>query len=270
MFKAFRVAWVLLIVVVVAGCPDTTPPAPIITSPKRVETNATTPDLTGADIAEARRRADRAIAAHGGAANLIKTRNMHVTTKGIFHSQGSDAICQEEWHLQFPERARMRVDFLATKQTIHQILNGKDGWSMSLGIVTQLTDTQLSAARNEVYLLDIAYGLGLKEKQIALRPIDEIKVDEKPLFGIQVSAKDMPTLNLYFDKQSSLLTRISSRWTEAFVTFTREISFSGHRDFGGVVLPTKKLETRSNGKFLEWTQAEYSFPPRFEDAIFRP
>lgn len=72
-----------------------------------------------------------------------------------------------------------------------------------------------------------------------LAPLPEIKVNEMPCAGIQLSRKDRPDIDLYFDKTTGLLAQIDWR--------TYHIHFSDWKEVDGFKYPSQAFVHNKDG-----------------------
>ncbi len=149
------------------------------------------------------------------------------------------------------------------------VVNGDRGWQSSGGAVVAIAPERLKELREEAYAQWLTTLLPLKQKAaLHVASLPEAKVNGKPTLGVKVSSKEHAEVRLYFDKKSGLLVRMERTAAEAGQSVTREETYRGYKEFNGVKLPTKIIQTVGGKKVREITEASYRFPERIEEATF--
>jgi len=93
----------------------------------------------------------------------------------------------------------MKVDF-------EHLFTGKDGWQNMGGKWEKMPREELEVSRISAEVDRIVSLLPLlNEKGFILAPLPETKVGERPAVGVKVSGKDVPEVQLYFDKETHFL-----------------------------------------------------------------
>ena len=75
-------------------------------------------------------------------------------------------------------------------------------------------------------------------------------------------------MKLYFDKGTHLLVKVERVSEEAGVKLDKEYLLSDPKEFDGVKLPTRLVETLGGKKASESTFTSYKFPSKPDDAAF--
>ncbi|MFO0803989.1 MAG: hypothetical protein U0791_12815 [Gemmataceae bacterium] len=86
---------------------------------------------------------------------------------------------------------------------------------------------------------------------------------------VQAAVPGCPPFTLWFDEKTSLLGLVTYQHLEGGVSklYKRQAS-AEHKDFGGVLLPTKLEFERSGVTVENWTISKWEFPDKIEDAVF--
>jgi hypothetical protein len=214
---------------------------------------------------------EEAIKAHGGADALAKLRTVVRKSAGRMTVADKEILFANESTAQLPDRWRVEADLRAGEQKLHllQVVNGDKGWQSTGGAVAELTAERLKEVREDgcvwwlTTLLPLTKGTSLR-----LAPLPETKINGEPALGVKVSSKGHADVSLYFDKQSRLLVKTERQAVEAGAPVAREETYSGYKEFDGIKLPTRVVQTAGGKKFSEITEAAYKFPPKVEETTF--
>jgi hypothetical protein len=148
-----------------------------------------------------------------------------------------------------------------------EVIDGDRGWLSFLGFTSDLSKDDL---KNNRALHFGAWGtllLHSKEDGITPSALGDAKVGDSPAAVIQMKARGLPDLRLYFDKESGLPIKREVRRADAFDTVTVHL-FEKYADLEGVKYP-QKITVLVNGKSdSEWEATEFKFVERFDDKIF--
>jgi hypothetical protein len=227
--------------------------------------------LRADDRAAALALVEEAIKAHGGADALAKTQTVVRKLAGRMTVSDKEILFADESTAQLPERWRVEADLRAGDQKLHTLLvvNGDKGWQSTGGAVTELTAERLKELREDGYARWLTTLLPLrKDPAFELTPLPEAKVNDEPALGVKVSRKGHADVSLYFDKKSRLLVKLARQVEQAGHSSAGETVYSGYKEFDGVKLPTKIVQTRDGKKLVEITEAGYKFPAKVEDTTF--
>ena len=214
---------------------------------------------------------DQAIKAHGGEATLNRALTFVRTASGTLHTFAKPLPFKDQLTVQLPERFRSSVEVgeQDTKFRLVVVINKDTGWQQSGGATMELTKERLGELREEAYVLYLTTLTPLKKDSgMELTPLPEGKVNDAPVIGIKVSQKGHADSKLYFDKNTHLLVKIERRVTEAGLLVTKEYLYSDHKNFGGVKLPGKMIESMNGRKVSEVSSFNYQFPNRAEESAF--
>jgi hypothetical protein len=213
---------------------------------------------------------DRAVKAHGGAEKLAKLAAYTQSARGSVNIAGNEFQATRAARYRLPDRLRWDLDMATPNQKLPLLLAlaPDKGWRRSHGQTEPMTFTEEAGIRDEAYVYWLATVLPLKDAGTTGTLAGEITHEGRPAQGVKVSRKGKPDAVLYFDRESGLLVKAAFRGRDTGLAVTKEFSYGGHKDFEGVMLPTK-LTDRVNGKKLgEWTVTEYRFPASIDDSTF--
>jgi hypothetical protein len=225
---------------------------------------------TPEETAAAMKVLDRAIKAHGGPERLAKLRTQVQRYKGPILN-GSYLQSERELKMVSPDSLRLSVKIFVSGQILESAISfkGKVGWvSAADGKVTEMSASQSTDVLNELEFMEILSFLPLKERNYPMRPIAGEPVENRATDAIQVQRKSRLTLNLYFDRESGLLVRTHGPHFETGIGKMREVLFSDHKSFDGLVLPTRFTDVRSGETVYPDNTIDYSFPSQIDPKEF--
>jgi len=247
------------------GC-DSSPPQlitkPAQTAPAADDDSGISPP-TAAEREEALRRLDKAIAAHGGNNRLNRLRSMTMEMKGMLQPAPDLRLpAEQRLTIQFPGRLRLATDLTkdSGRERVELAIYPGGGWHKGQGLVEDMPGPQLADTQRELFVQWLMTLLPVRNEQFELRPLPDSKVYDRVLTGISVRRTDQPTVQLYFNKDSGLLTRVVvPRWEEAGQKQLREILITDHKKTDNITLPAALTESRGNNPFLSWVSIDYRF-----------
>jgi hypothetical protein len=214
---------------------------------------------------------ERAIKAHGGQERLSRIRADQVKLRGVLFMDKKEVAFTAETWVQLPGQFKNVIEFTTDrKHTLVQILNGDQAHVSIDGQPEKVADTALNEMRDTL-LLDRAVRLVplLTDNVFNLSVIEEIKVNDRPAAGVGVQVKGRKEMRLYFDKETSLLTK-TEHWLvdEKGKEVRQEVFYSDFKDLGGFKRPTKVLAVRNGAKILEALLTDAKYLDKIDDAEF--
>ncbi|MBN9117863.1 MAG: hypothetical protein J0I06_01620 [Planctomycetes bacterium] len=161
------------------------------------------------DAAEARKLVEKAVKAHGGQEKLDKLPGTSLKFKGTFHGQGDGIPTTGEISAQGPDKQRIDIEVEAGGQKfpIVIVVAGDKGWTKIGKETTEFDKDKLAEAKEQAYAAWVWTLAPLKDKQVTLATVGEIKVGDRPALGVKVSSKGHRDVDLYFDKETGLLVK---------------------------------------------------------------
>jgi len=209
-----------------------------------------------ADEDEAKAVIAKGIKAHGGEDNLVKLHMVRVKSKGTMTIMGmnvrftSDVICY------LPKKLKQTVIFQVDDQKITavQVLNGSKAWAVADGENKDLEGEEFKALQDDNYSNYVESLVPLlRDKDFTLSALAEAKVNGKPAAGVKVKAKDHKDIDLYFDKESGLLVRLTRNTynAETMKEALFEVIYSDFKDYSGVKQPAKARLSKDGKKFAD-------------------
>jgi hypothetical protein len=217
---------------------------------------------------------EKAIQAHGGEANISKLRTMRIKVEGttdLVPGQPNLPLTVEDtW--QMPDRYKTSSMFQlqGQKLTQTQVIVGDKGWIQSNGQTQDLPREAVAEMKEQKYAEDLDRLGFLKEKNIELSVLDEIKVDGKPAVGVLVKSKGHRDVKLYFDTISGLLVKREHRLLDpsSGKDALQEVVFAGYQEKDGLKLYKKIVGYRDGKKIIEANVTEIEFFEKLGDKVF--
>ena len=177
-----------------------------------------------------------------------------VTRTGVYPDK-----LREEWELgEGPGRAGLIV-----------CVAGDVGWRKPKDEPSfDLPVDELNELRADAYAVWASTLITLTEPDTKLSAGGTSKVGADTVLGLKLSRRPYPDLTLYFDEKRLLLRKLSYKARGAGIVQQKDMIFGGHKDVGGLMLPTT-LATYAQGKEMcNWTEMEFSFPDKIEKKVF--
>jgi hypothetical protein len=226
-----------------------------------------------ADAKTARAIVDKAIVAHGGAANLKKFPASVVKFKGTFVGMGAEIPMTGEFSILRDVKIKAEIELDAGGQTISviSVINGDNGWTKIAGADKELDKDQVQEERHKLHLgwvATLAPFVGANEYTLATT--GEHKVGEKTTLGVRVTRNGKRDLTLYFDKTSHLLIRYESMVKDD-MTGQEVLESTTSSDFKDVkgTKQANKFSTQRDGKpFMNGEVTEIQLLETLDESVF--
>jgi hypothetical protein len=216
---------------------------------------------------------EKGIAAQGGAQNLDKTRVMAAKGKGTMTVGDMELACIVEVRQQQPYQARadVTVTFQGKELVAIQVLNGDKGWRQLGGVLTDSDAQTVAVMRDDMYSARVQMLTPLlSDKGFTLTALGESKVNGKAAVGVKVSSVGQKDVQLFFDKTSGLLVKLTRPGFDlnAGKAVAREEFFSEYKEFDGVKVATRVLVTQDGRRAVEVITPQISFPAKLDAKLF--
>jgi hypothetical protein len=151
------------------------------------------------------------------------------------------------------------------------VVNNDRGWVQAGGETRDMTPEELNPHSAEMYVGWISTLLPLKDKKFKLATLGEAKVKDRPVVGVRVSSEGHKDVNLFFDKDSSLLAKIEHRaiaTEQGGKEVTQETFLSEYKEVDGVKAAHKVIMTRDGEKFIESETTEIHLVGKLDNSEF--
>jgi hypothetical protein len=234
-----------------------------------------TASARGDDAADARALVDKAIKAHGGAANVAKFKGAAVTFSGTFHGMGMKVPMTGTISTYGVDRLKADVEVEAGGQKFRviNVLAGDKGWAKLGPTDTKdMSKDELAQGREEQHAGWVASLTPLVggAKGYTLATAGEMLVNEKAALGVKVSAKGRRDVTLYFDKTTGLLVRHDQTVNDegSGREVTQETYPSDYKDVQGTKQSQKFIVKRDSKLYLEGEASEVTLTETLDANLF--
>jgi hypothetical protein len=214
---------------------------------------------------------DKAAKAHGGAENLSKERAVRSRGTGTLEIMGLTLnFTQENVAGGGKFKESMTISFMGNESLVVTVFDGTNAWVKSPMEVKALDGKLLDEIKEAAYMARLGRLAFIKDKSVELTPLGEAKVNDRPVVGVRVSSKGHRDLNMYFDKETGLLTKTERRALDAqtMQEVTEERLIQGYQDADGMKVAKKVVINRDGKKFMEIEVKEVTFPDKLDDGEF--
>ena len=220
----------------------------------------------------------KAIKAHGGEEYLSKHPAVQATEKGKINIPGvGEADMSQESAYMLPDKFKHTIEFEAMNLKIRFVaISNGDKVSVDATVNGQAADlgTNLKEAYKTVPVVIRISHLTplLKDKSYELSLIGEDKVDDKKVIGVRVSKKSQKDVNVYFDKETGLLTKMEYQTIDASTgkdLNEERIVKEYMKNKDGIMVPKKTVIKQDGKVFAETETVEMKFLESLEDSEFK-
>src|SRR5579875_2821530 len=224
--------------------------------------------------AKLRELVERAIKASGGADNLSKYQASVTKQKGKFHGLGDALEFTTETSVQLPDRLRAEVHFKANGQeiTFVQVFAADKGWIKIGNMTEEMNKEMLAEAKEQMHATVIVTQLVcLKDKDYKLSPLGEGKVGSRPAIGVRVERKGYRDVNLFFDKDKSLLLKMETRGKDVMQggqEYTSTTLYDDYKKVEGIMVPHKVTIERDGKPYVDAEVTEAKIAEKIDDNVF--
>lgn len=212
---------------------------------------------------------EKAIKAHGGADKLAKLQLRQEKAKFTRDIGGQSLTVTTDSLLSLPDRVKATTEADGQRPASTTIISGAKGWASVAGQTRELSAEQVKIQKERLlgdYLLTLTPLL--KDKNLTLSPLGEIKVNDRPALGVKVSAKDQKDLDVYFDKESGLLVKSVMRVAFRMQEVDGDTFYGEYKELEGLKWPMKAVQYRDGIRFGETEITELRLLDRIDDSAF--
>lgn len=215
---------------------------------------------------EAEALVERAIEAHGGKEKLIKARRMTWTDKGKFYGSGMPFDFTGNYASELPGRYRMEIP-----GAFAMVIDGDKGFTISGKVVSDMSKQDVQDEQEAMHARYAGNLVHLLDEDYHLEYLGESEADDRVLLGVKVEHKGNRDLKLYFDKETALLAKISSRVVAQDLggkEVDQDFLMSEYQDLDGLKMHTKIVVNRDGEKLVETTMSDVEFPEKLDEETF--
>lgn len=131
--------------------------------------------------------------------------------------------------------------------------------------IEELSPDRVTMYRKRLYGDWLATLLPLDEEAFQLTTVDEIALDGRPSVGVEVKQDEQPTVRLYFDKETFVMTKLHYRSSD---TAYLEELYDDYAEQDGLVYPRKIVSFTNGVKLYEAVTTEFKFLDDVPDSTF--
>jgi hypothetical protein len=222
---------------------------------------------------EAKAIIDKAVKAHGGAEKVNKAKCVQTKSKGRIELLGGIDMTQEmsaKFSGKFKEVVEMDIN--GQKVKVISLFDGSKASITANGQPVDVTDKIMEEFREGAYALKLGRLTNLlTDKSLRLSLLGESKVLDRPAVGVKVASKGHRDLDLYFDKESGLLTKIQTRKNDlqTMQEVDEERIIKEYQETDGPKTAKKVLVNHDGKKYLELEVLEVKYPDEIDDSEFQ-
>jgi hypothetical protein len=233
------------------------------------------PAVRAADQPEARAVVDKAIKAMGRDKPEARKKGLTWKGKGKIFALGDGIEFSGEWIAQMPDKNRGDFDLELPGMKLKMIrcIDGDKGWQKVPDGLMDMDKDEIVEEQHMLYANWVAQLYPLTDQAFELSKLADSKVDGRPVVGVKVARKGRRDVNLYLDKDSSLLLRMETRGKDTMAggkEVTTDVYYSEYKDTNGIK-DARKFTVKQDGKmFLEFEYTDFQRKDKLDDNAFKP
>jgi hypothetical protein len=181
-----------------------------------------------------------------------KKEGVRTKAKGTLHVQGLKLDFTQEVSVHAPKfKEVMELDVMGKKIVVVSVFDGKNAWIRADDKDVKVTDEILAAFKDAAYGMALMQGAFGSDKSVKFSLLGEVQVKGKAALGVTVSKEGKKDINLFFDKKTSLITKVEMRTRDLMSgqEVTEERYITEYQDVDGRKV-AKKIEVMRDGKEL--------------------
>jgi hypothetical protein len=217
---------------------------------------------------------EKAIKAQGGEAGLTKFKAITLKGSGKFYGLGEGVPFTGEWTFQPPKQSHVNIEITVNdmKFTMTRVVNGDKGWIRFMNKTEAMSKEVLAEEKERLYVNSISTLAPLLDKAFKLEPVGEVKVGDRPAWGVRVSSKGHRDVNFYFDKKDGLLLKteftVKDIENNSDTEINTEVFYSNYKDMDGAKRALSVTIKRDGKDFVEATFSEINPQEKVDDSVF--
>ena len=222
---------------------------------------------------EAKDLLDRAIKAQGGEQKLKAAHAVTFKTKGTIQANGIQVELGGDATAQGAGLVRWNVSFTAMGRTESGVIvvTPEKIWGKGGNRPTEEAPAEAAFIRDVFRTIRLPQDLtALRDKDVTLSHLGELKVDDRTALGLKVAVKGRPDVDLFFDKETALPLRAEIHILEpgdANET-TYGFYFTDYKDVNGVKLFARVALKRDDQVSMEMEFSDFRLQEKFDDTMF--
>jgi hypothetical protein len=166
------------------------------------------------------------------------------------------------------QRVAVQLEINGMRFEIITAWAGEKGWIKFGDMVLDMDDDKVAEAREEAHANYVATLVPLLEAEFKLASRGEVKVGERPAWGLIVAKADRRDVQLFFDKETHLLVKTEQRVKDdAGREVTEEAILSDHEPKGA--RQARKVAVRRDDKpYLDIEVTSNDPEDKLDDKLF--
>jgi outer membrane lipoprotein-sorting protein len=232
--------------------------------------------LAGASWASAQDDAkallDKAVKAHGGPDKLNKIKAQQSKAKGSVETPIGKVEFAQESSFQYPDKFKevSHANVNGMQIDVTTVYNGKEGWMNVMGQSMPLEGNILEAIKDSIDTIALARLAFTGSKDYEASPLGEAKVNDRPSVGVKISRKGHKDVNLYFDKETGLLSKLEHRVKDPMSgqDLDEERIVTEYQDVDGMKVAKKATINREGKKYMDVEVTDLKFLDKLPDGEF--
>jgi hypothetical protein len=208
----------------------------------------------------------KAIKALGGAEQINKNKGFTWNEKGTYYGMGAGIPYTGTYSMQVPDKFRMDI---AGAFVI--VFAGDKGWISRNNETREMTKDELAEHQEESYARQVGNLVTLGDKAFTLTATGESKVGDRPALGIKVAHEGHRDINLFFDKETSLL--VKSDYSvkppeQGGKEVNQEVFFGDYKEVDGAKYPMKITIKRDGKIYVDAELSDFKAKSKLDDSAF--
>jgi hypothetical protein len=214
---------------------------------------------------------EKAIKAHGGAANLDKQHALRTKSKGTLEGLGGLAFT-EEATIQQPDQLKsvVKIEVNGMNIDINTVFNKDKGWIKVKDQLMDMDEKLVNEMKETLFSMSMGRLTNLKDKKYEVSLVGDDKVEGKEVTCILVASKGHRDIRLFFDKKTGLLAKMAHQALDAQSgqEVSEERIIHEYMEIDGKQVPKKVTVNRDGKKFVEAEVLEVTSVDKVDDSEF--
>lgn len=222
----------------------------------------------------ARTIVEKAIAAHGGEANVAKLRSMRVKVEGtaafIPGKPNSPVVLEDVWRMPHQYKSSLTIEVMGRRLTQVQAIDENGGWIQVNGQTQDLPQPAADEMREQKRGEDLDRLAFLEEEGIELSALQATSIADQPAVGVLVKAPGHRDVKLYFSKSTGLLIEREHQVLDpgSGRMVVQEVRFGDYEEQDGVKHYRRIVAYRDGDKTFDGTVTEIEFLKQVDPTVF--
>jgi hypothetical protein len=213
---------------------------------------------------------DKARAALGGEDRLAKHRAATWKGKGTVRFMGQPLGYAGAWQTQAADQSHVGLDITIEKNTVPyaKVVGGDKVWVKIGQGIQKLSKAEVEELREEAYVRWLTTMLPLRDREIKLEPLGELRVGDLDTVGLKVQRKGRRPVDLYFDKTTGVLVKCTHMVREGERELIQDTVWSAFEMQDGLRRPTRVVTTRDGNPYIDGELSEFRLLENLDASVF--